>query len=348
MKCLRRYGWVKLLRAHLPEGKGVLGAWSKLATRAAYRKGFAEYCGYKNAVSPGQWSGGIVGLKSILGTKSRSETLAVMDTLKKLGYITFELDGRTKKLTYQILDWVKKCSGEQCMKGAVYTTEDFGFLCLPRDITRRLIRRKYKFEEADAWLDLWCHTTFQDPDNAFSFLAPTIQLGKFGSILTLETLGRRWQWEKTKVWRFFQKHGKIFSLHRLPGSYGCLVINNLYPTGCEWSIPTQTDITNVIKRLRTVSEWTEKFGTDNEHINRLIAHHSRRVIPEECRVALSDDIKRVYLSQCWNCKNYDYDCRSNFQYSAIIRTNQIRGPCYARDKTEMKRRIQYGQQQTVC
>ena len=99
MKCLRRYGWVKLLRAHLPEGKGVLGAWSKLATRAAYRKGFAEYCGYKNAVSPGQWSGGIIGLKSILGTKSRSETLAVMDTLKKLGYITFELDERTKKLT---------------------------------------------------------------------------------------------------------------------------------------------------------------------------------------------------------------------------------------------------------
>lgn len=348
MKCLRRYEWVKLPRSHLPKGKGVLGAWSKLASRAAFRKGFFEYCGYRNTVVPGQWSGGIVGLKSILGAKSRSEAIATLDKLSELEYLTYELDATTKKLTYQISDWVVKCSGEQCMKGTVYTTDGYGFLCLPRNITRRLVRRKYKFEEADAWLDLWCNTTFQDPDNAFSFLAPIIQMGKFGAILTLENLGRRWQWEKTKVWRFFQKHGEIFTLHRLPGSYGCLVINNLYPTGCKWNIPTQTDIANIIKRLRTVSEWTEKYGTDNDHINRLVAYHSRRAIPEECRVALSDDIKRVYLSQCWNCKNCDNDCRGMNQYSAIIRTNQIRGPCYVGETNESKRRIQYERYKTVC
>lgn len=41
MKCLMRYQWVKLLRSHLPEGKGVMGAWAKLASRAAFRKGQA-------------------------------------------------------------------------------------------------------------------------------------------------------------------------------------------------------------------------------------------------------------------------------------------------------------------
>ena len=66
LKCLMKYEWVKLRRDTLPAGKGIMGAWAKLAARAAFRKGHASYCGHKNAVSPGMWSGGIVGLKSIL------------------------------------------------------------------------------------------------------------------------------------------------------------------------------------------------------------------------------------------------------------------------------------------
>lgn len=53
MKCLLKYRWVKLPRAQLPQGKGVLGYWSRLAARAAFRKGTACYCGYHNEVVPG-------------------------------------------------------------------------------------------------------------------------------------------------------------------------------------------------------------------------------------------------------------------------------------------------------
>ena len=73
LKCLMKYEWVKLRRDTLPAGKGIMGAWAKIAARAAFRKGHASYCGHKNAVSPGMWSGGIVGLKSILGIKSRTK-----------------------------------------------------------------------------------------------------------------------------------------------------------------------------------------------------------------------------------------------------------------------------------
>ena len=51
---------------------------------------------------PGQWAGGIVGLKSILKAKSRAEALGIMDNLVSLGYICYELDEKTKKLTYCI------------------------------------------------------------------------------------------------------------------------------------------------------------------------------------------------------------------------------------------------------
>ena len=52
-KCLFRYQWVKLPRTHLPVGKGIMGYWAKLASRAAFRKGRAKYCGYTNDVMPG-------------------------------------------------------------------------------------------------------------------------------------------------------------------------------------------------------------------------------------------------------------------------------------------------------
>ena len=204
MQCLMKYEWVKLMRCRLPQGKGIMGAYTRLASRAAFRKGQAEYCGYTNEVNAGEWSGGIVGVKSILGVKKREDAFSVLNKLSELGYISYTLDEETKKLTYKINDWVVKCSGKECMDGNVYTSQGYGFLCLPRNITERLAESGYKFEDADAWLDLWCHTVFEDQNNAFSNLAPVIQYGKSNALLTLETLGKRWGWEKTKVWRFLK------------------------------------------------------------------------------------------------------------------------------------------------
>lgn len=51
VQCLRKYEWGKLPRFRLPEGKGIMGAWAKLASRAQ-----ALYCGYLNEVMPGMWS----------------------------------------------------------------------------------------------------------------------------------------------------------------------------------------------------------------------------------------------------------------------------------------------------
>lgn len=255
MKCLLKYQWVKLSRAYLPQGKGLMGYWAKLASRAAFRKGHALYCGYKNEVIPGMWSGGIVGLKSILGLKSRAQALEIMNELSALGYISYSLDPKTKKLTYQINDWVVKCSGAECSEGTVYASDGYGFICLPRDITQRLADSNRKFSESDAWLDLWCHTVWQDSGNIFSLLAPTVQFERRKALLTLETMGQRWKWEKTKVWRFFQKYKDVFALYRLPGSYGCLIFNQLYQTGTEVSLPTLTgeSISSVASRTPNVS-----------------------------------------------------------------------------------------------
>ena len=340
MKCLWHYEWVKLPRNIFPEGKGVLGDWVRLASRAAFRKGTSLYCGYTNTVIPGMWAGGVVVLKSILETKSRKKALDTVVKLQQLGYVRYELNQDTKKFTYQITDWVRKCSGAACMKGTVYTTEGYGFLCIPRNITERLVKEHYIFEEADAWLDLWCHTVTEDPNNVFSFMAPAVQYGKYGAILTLETLGQRWGWEKTKVWRFFKKYGDVFALYRLSSSYGCLIFNKRYPVDTEVSLPEQEEI------MKTVGQ----KGSEHEHLSQMVAWYSRKLtcdlveIEDESedeagkkfRIAHSDTIIYTYLSLCRNCKNCNYDCqRVNITTLAVQDRRQIRGPCGAVNLTEI-------------
>lgn len=203
MKCLLKYQWIKLPRNQLPPGKGIMGIWARLASRAAFRSGKATYCGYINEVTVGTWAGGIVGLKSIMGMKRRQQALEMMDRLADLSYIGYTLDPKSKKLTYKITDWVVRCSGEPCTgHEAVYVTEGYGFLCLPRNVTQRLVEQGYSFDESDAWLDLWCHTVWQEPSNVFSHMAPSVQFGQYGAVLTLEFLGRRWRWKRRRSGAF--------------------------------------------------------------------------------------------------------------------------------------------------
>ena len=272
------------------------------------------------------WSGGIVGLKKILGVRSREQALQVLDTLQAMGYISYTL-ADTKQLTYRITDWVVECSGGECTDGTVYATPGHGFLCMPRNITERLGEQCRKFEEADAWLDLWCHIVFRDRGNAFSFLSPVIQYGKYGSILTLEKLGKRWGWEKTKVWRFFRKFAPYFQLCRLPGAYGCVIFGNCYPTKEVIEDPTDEEIIRILELIRIKARNTHTEGTDNERINRFVVWKSRKVIKSledeytreqiqnqseesidfqngsDSRVAKIAPIIRAYFSHGRNCKH---------------------------------------------
>ena len=338
MKCLCKYDWVKLPRDYPDMGKGLMSQWTKLASRAAFRRGIATYCSHENPVESGMWSGGIVGIKKILGVRSREKALAVLDALKDMEYISYTLE-ETKKLTYRITDWVVECSGGECTDGTVYATPGHGFLCMPRNITERLAAQGRVFEEADAWLDLWCHTVFRDKGNAFSFLAPAIQYGKYGSVLTLETLGKRWGWEKTKVWRFFKKHGDVFSLHRLPSSYGCLIFNAKYPTGTVTQLPAQEDIMSILSEILISGNYTYTENSENAKVNHMVAWHSAKVIArrqaesalleEECRVAPLAPITHAYLSHGWNCKhcrNCQYACRGNYKGQPEPKTEKQYAP----------------------
>lgn len=120
------------------------------------------------------------------------------------------------------------------------------------------------------------------------FFAASVQY-RFDVVLTLEYLGKRWGFGKTKVWRFFQKHKDVFRLERLPGPKGCVIFNLCYP--CE----------------------TEEERPD---VNTDFSKKS---------VALFAPIIRAYISLCWCCKYCKYDCIGNIPNKPVI-TGKIRGP----------------------
>jgi hypothetical protein len=141
-------------------------------------------------------------------------------------------------------------------------------------------------------------------------MSPVVQFGREGVALTLETLGARWGWEKTKVWRFLQKHGDVFPLRKLPGSYGCLIFSTQYP-GAVALTPTVGEILRALDAIRALGFNVPFTGTDNQKINRMIAAYSWRVIPEN-RVAVPLYTRILLCENCRNCikdcQRYDYRC----------------------------------------
>lgn len=337
MSCLMKFKWVKLPREIIPKKKGVMGYWMKLASRVAFRKGNSFYCGHTNVVNPGEWVGGIIGLKSILGVKSKEVAFEILQTLANLGYITYEYDIETRRLSYVVKDWVIECSGKDCEDDNVYATNEYGFICVPRDVTDRLVVKGYKFEESDAWLDLWIHTIYEDKKNFLTFFAPMVRFCDFKAFFTLEGLSRRWGWEKTKTWRFFQKNKEVFELYRLPGTYGCLVINKLYPTSKNINLPTQKEIIDLIYKAREILLERDIDCThgnlgalismlDDEFINSIMQGE------KENSVALFHYIIRAYISPYWKDKKNEYDCKDIFtKRIVIIGQSKIRGPCVPPD-----------------
>ena len=159
MKCLQKYKWVKLPRTQIPTGNSLLSNFIQLYASAAYRPGQARYCQYINEVRFGEWVGGIVGLKSILGLSCREQALSVLEDLSDWGMLEYDYNPKSKRLSYRILQTQHAAVPAQGVP--IYAREQ-GFLCVPRTLTQPLIQAGYVFEEIDAWLDLWIHTIISE------------------------------------------------------------------------------------------------------------------------------------------------------------------------------------------
>ena len=317
MKCLERYAWVKLPRTQIPAGRSLLSNFMRLYASAAYRPGQARYCQYINEVHFGQWVGGIVGLKSILGLSSREQAFLVLEELSNWGLLEYEYDPKSKRLSYHISQTQRIAVPTQGIP--IYAREQ-GFLCVPRTLTQPLIQAGYVFEEIDAWLDLWIHTIYRDSDSPLSNIVPLVQFDT-GPALTLASLGNRWGWERTKVWRFFKKYADTFFLFKLPGSYGAVVCNMMY-CQTENAHSVRKTISRFVCKILILGRNTLSGQKTYLRLNRLLrlfgAVVGRTFFLLKSRVAPRSLYTRAYISS-WIDLSGLLDCKRVFGGTSSVR-----------------------------
>ena len=317
MYCLFKYRWIKIQRRQIPDLPGVMSYYLRLATRAAIRTGQVRYCQYVNDVEPGMWSGGIVGLKSILGLKSAEKALNTLRALSDLDLITYEYNRENKQLSYMISGYVQSKPQSAQKDSPIYAYNNCGFIRLPRNLTEHLVKHDYVFGEADAWLDLWCHTVNEDADNVFSHLAPCVQFTRVSATVTLDYLKDRWRWSKAKVYRFLNRHRGVFCLKKLPGSFGCLIFNLAYAENSSEE-PSSEQIESLCRKLKRNCRNCRKRMTDRAFFCALVLRFSRKLLTafiSKNRVSLI--YNRAY-SSLMNGRNKEHllDCRRTI-YMAI-------------------------------
>ncbi len=98
MSCQLKYNWVKLQRQQIPNLDGIMSFYLRLSARAASKAGIVRYCQFMNDIEPGMWSGGIVGLKSILGLKNADKALDTLRVLPDLDLITYDYNRENKSV----------------------------------------------------------------------------------------------------------------------------------------------------------------------------------------------------------------------------------------------------------
>ena len=52
--------------------------------------------------------------------------------------------------------------------------------------------------------------------------------------------------------------------YRLPGAYGCLIFDRLYPAGTEVSMTAQEDGVSILNKIRILGANTQKKGSDHD------------------------------------------------------------------------------------
>lgn len=302
---LYHYDWVKIPRNIMLKGTGVLKNFFALACVCTYKSGVTKYNGYWNPVKANQWAGGLYGVRRLLNTRTKDAACDALAELAMLGLISLELYEYgymvitvhhvipsgicTEEIDFykEYLDILSDENRAQILQNAdddptishikkhskkCYVKDHSGFIRVERSVSDLLFENNRSFSDVDAFFDRWLHTVYREPYQPFSEECPAILYEKSMPILTLDTLAKRWLWDKQCVYRFFKRHAKYFRLVKLQSSYGCVIFNTAYPIDKTYTVPTQEDCFAVVNRLKKYGEGfflPDKISSNKkEYINR--------------------------------------------------------------------------------
>lgn len=231
------YQWVPVPRSLvqmqeplLKRDRGIFANYIRMCAKAAYKSAIMMDGKFRESVGPGEWFGGITGLRrATIGMGSDKKLSRVLSELVHHNYISLIIEERNQNLHSTI----KYSVASQYVlfhdpnEKAIHFVKEAttGFFGIFRNAQAPLFNDpKYRFSRLDAWYDLYLHTVLNDYDTPQSFLVPVIQIDGM-SILSYTFFAKRWRWSKTAVANFFQVYKDDFMVVKMAGNYGSMICN---------------------------------------------------------------------------------------------------------------------------
>ena len=290
--CPQRFDNIAFYRTTEYPSGGVLADFVSVAKNLALKDGKQKYCGYYNTVTKDSWSGGVIGLKTILKSKSRDDVFSRLELLSEYGYLHNVYNESTKELYVWSAHNINRPIKRYLPDTQCFSTNRYGYILLNRDLGDKLTDAGYTFTDGDAYIDLILHTVIGEHTNPFSYLAPTIMYEN-NSMLTLDYLGSRWNWEKTKVHRFFKKYSSVFALRKCPGNFGSVIFTNCQTEiGC---FPSQSDVAQIVRLCLRYNKRSADTSRHYHTINNLMRRAASRIM-SHIRHGKHGSVYRLFFS----------------------------------------------------
>lgn len=300
---LLNYPYVILPRNIMPKGTGILKDFFALAYACAYKSGVTKYNMYYNKVKANQWAGGLDGVRRLLKKRTKDDAFYALTELTLLGLITLELYEYgymvitvhhiipsgicTEEIDFyhEYLDILSDENKAKILENAdnnptilhikkhskkCYVNNYSGFIRVERNVSNILFDNNRSFSDVDAFFDLYLHTVYREQNQPFSEKCPVILYERNIPILTLDTLAKRWLWDKQRVYRFFKRYAIYFKLVKLQSSYGCVIFNTTYPVD-KVIVPSQEECFAIVNRFKSYGDGffrsDEILANQNKYIN---------------------------------------------------------------------------------
>ncbi|MGN0494509.1 MAG: helix-turn-helix domain-containing protein [Acutalibacteraceae bacterium] len=184
-------------------GSSGLFYYTVLCGYANFRSSYKRIDGISYTVYPGEWICRISELKNWFRTRTVKQALCIIKDLQERHMLKYSILGHGKLVKYKIENWAKS---NRVLDYNAPCQKETGFFFLPVSTANELVSGG-KCSEADAVLDLWINTVYNDEQVKGSEVGPIVYIrnGTGNPLLSFETLAERWGVSKATAGRYINK-----------------------------------------------------------------------------------------------------------------------------------------------
>ena len=204
-------------------GESGLYYYTVLSCFANFRTSHHRIKGVTYTLYPGEWICKVEELMRWFRVRNKRQTISIMEKLQEKHLLKFKIVGQGDVIKYRLSGWAKY---NRILEYNAPCQKDIGFFFMPVDFAAELVGSG-KNSEADALIDMWINTVYNDPQVKGSETAPVVYMrnGTGSPLIGYSELAERWGVSKATVGRYMKKLSELgyVNLMIYPGTHGSVI-----------------------------------------------------------------------------------------------------------------------------